>query len=87
MKFLNGWIDIPDEDLERDTDEEVKVCQYCQADPSGCGEWAECCYNGVIREIQKMESTNTDKTLREHAPWEAKVFDFRTGEVVDWEDL
>ena len=44
MKFLNGWIDIPDEDLEKDTDEEVRVCQYCQADPSECGEWEECCY-------------------------------------------
>lgn len=55
MKFLNGWIDIPDEDLEKDTDEEVRVCQYCQADPSECGEWEECCYNGVIREMQKLE--------------------------------
>lgn len=54
MKFLNGWIDIPDEDLEKDTDEEVRVCQYCQADPSECGEWEECCYNGVIKEMQKM---------------------------------
>lgn len=54
MKFLNGWIDIPDEDLEKDTDEKVRVCQYCQTTPSECGEWEECCYNGVIREMQKM---------------------------------
>lgn len=54
MKFLNGWIDIPDEDLERDTDKEVRVCQYCQANTDECGEWEECCYNSVIREIQEM---------------------------------
>lgn len=54
MKFLNGWIDIPDEDLKRDTDKEVRVCQYCQANTDECGEWEECCYNSVIREIQEM---------------------------------
>lgn len=30
-----------------------------------------------------MESINTDKTVQEHAPWETKVIDFRTGKVVD----
>lgn len=29
MKFLNGWIDIPDEDIGKDIDDEFKVCQYC----------------------------------------------------------
>lgn len=28
MKFLNGWIDIPDEDLEKDTDKEQLTTAY-----------------------------------------------------------
>lgn len=79
MKFLNGWIDIPDEDLEKDTDEEVRVCQYCQANPNECGEWEECCYNGVIREMQRFceaEQDEQGKVDGTKVEWEQKIMYF-----------
>ena len=83
MKFLNGWIDIPDEDMTNIRDDDFIICKYCGADPNECGELSECCDKAVQREYKGR--TNTSKTIRHQ--WETKVIDFRTGKVVDLEDL
>lgn len=82
-KFLNGWIKC--KDLSEMTPK--NIFGFCVASQDECGEYPECCYSEIIKEVSKMKNTDTDKIASKHVTWETKVFDFRTGEVVDWEDL
>lgn len=44
--YLNGWIKC--NDLSELTPE--NICGFCATGPDECGEYPECCYNGVMRE-------------------------------------
>lgn len=40
----NNWFNIPDES----TLTESNICEFCAADKEECGEYAECCYRGLV---------------------------------------
>lgn len=46
--FLHGWIKC--KDLSELTPE--NICRFCATGPDECGEYPECCYNGVMREAK-----------------------------------
>lgn len=46
--FLNGWIKC--KNLSEMTSE--NICGFCVASQDECGEYPECCYNGVMRETK-----------------------------------
>ena len=46
--YLNGWIKC--NDLSELTPE--NICGFCATSPDECGEYPECCYNGIMRELK-----------------------------------
>lgn len=91
MKFLNGWIDIPDDYIDKFMNDDSCICEYCSAHPDECGEWIECCYNGLVKELldyaKPKRHVLIDETTSEYCLCEIKVLDFRTGELINLEDL
>ena len=46
--FLHGWIKCKDpSELTPEN-----ICRFCATGPDECGEYPECCYNGVMKELK-----------------------------------
>lgn len=46
--FLHGWIKCKDpSELTPEN-----ICRFCATGPDECGEYPECCYNGIMRELK-----------------------------------
>lgn len=46
--YLNGWIKCKDpSELTPEN-----ICRFCATGPDECGEYPECCYNGVMKELK-----------------------------------
>ena len=94
MKFLNGWIDIPEEKIQDIDNDDFLICDYCVTCPDECGEWMECCHNGVVREaivkcfeqaVSKVEK-DIKKTEKTEEKYETIIIDFKTGKRINWGD-
>lgn len=83
MKFLNGWIDIPDEDMMKQRDDDFIICKYCSANPYKCGEQSECCDKAVQKEYKGR--MNISRAIRQQ--WETKIMSFETDKEIKLEDL
>lgn len=46
--YLHGWIKCKDpSELTPEN-----ICRFCATGPDECGEYPECCYNGVMKELK-----------------------------------